>query len=150
MTVGQRIMQKRKELGLSQETLGEQLGVSRQAIYKWESDATLPEIENLIALSRIFSVSVDWLLGEEPSSAPKELSEEQLNMVQEIVDRYLTARSACEADSTPWWPEPESTELSPEQLRLAMDQGVLACVVGSAITRPMVITQHYVKALRKD
>lgn len=39
---------------------------------------------------------------------------------------------------------------SPEQLRLAMDQGVLACVVGSAITRPMVITQHYVKALRKD
>ena len=48
MTVGQRIAQKRKELGLSQETLGEQLGVSRQAIYKWESDATLPEIEKLI------------------------------------------------------------------------------------------------------
>ena len=39
---------------------------------------------------------------------------------------------------------------SPEQLRQAMDQGVLACVVGSAITRPMKITQHYVKALRKD
>lgn len=39
---------------------------------------------------------------------------------------------------------------SPEQLRLAMDQGVHACVVGSAITRPMIITQHYVKALRKD
>ena len=36
---------------------------------------------------------------------------------------------------------------SPEQLRQAMDQGVLACVVGSAITRPMKITQHYVKAL---
>lgn len=38
---------------------------------------------------------------------------------------------------------------SPEQLRLAMDQGVLACVVGSAITRPLKITQHYVKALKK-
>lgn len=38
---------------------------------------------------------------------------------------------------------------SPEQLRQAMDQGVLACVVGSAITRPMKITQHYVKALKK-
>ena len=36
---------------------------------------------------------------------------------------------------------------SPEQLRQAMDQGVLSCVVGSAITRPMKITQHYVKAL---
>ena len=119
MTVGQRIMQKRKELGLSQETLGEQLGVSRQAIYKWESDATLPEIENLIALSRIFSVSVGWLLGEEENcSASKDLSEEQLLMVQEIVDRYLSARSQQETDSAPWWPEPESTDLSPEQLRL--------------------------------
>lgn len=39
---------------------------------------------------------------------------------------------------------------SPEQLRTAMDQGVLACVVGSAITRPMKITQHYVNALRKE
>ncbi len=43
MTVGQRIAQKRKELGLSQEGLGARLGVSRQAIYKWESDAALPE-----------------------------------------------------------------------------------------------------------
>ena len=42
MTVGQRIAQKRKELDLSQEGLGERLGVSRQAIYKWESDAALP------------------------------------------------------------------------------------------------------------
>lgn len=118
MTVGQRIAQKRKELGLSQETLGEQLGVSRQAIYKWESDATLPEIEKLIALSRIFGVSVGWLLGEEKDSAPKELSEEQLLMVQEIVDRYLAARSESEAGSAAWWPEPESSELSPEQRRL--------------------------------
>ena len=39
---------------------------------------------------------------------------------------------------------------SPEQLRTAMDQGVLACVVGSAITRPMKITQRYVNALRKE
>ena len=119
MTVGQRIAQKRKELGLSQETLGEQLGVSRQAIYKWESDATLPEIEKLIALSRNFSVSVGWLLGEEEEpSASKELSEEQLLMVQEIVDRYLAARAEHETDSTAWWPKPESPELSREQLRL--------------------------------
>lgn len=95
MTVGQRIAQKRKELGLSQEGLGEQLGVSRQAIYKWESDAALPEIDKLITLSRIFSVSVGWLLGEEEPSAAgadRELTEEQLRMVQEIVDRYLAAQ----------------------------------------------------------
>ena len=67
MTIGQRIAQKRKELGLSQEGLGDQLGVSRQSIYKWESDSALPEIDKLIALSRLFGVSVGWLLGvEEP------------------------------------------------------------------------------------
>ena len=65
MTLGQRVAQKRKELGLSQEGLGEQLGVSRQAIYKWESDASLPEIDKLVTLSRIFSVPVGWLLGVE-------------------------------------------------------------------------------------
>ena len=56
MTMGQRIAQKRKEQGLSQEGLGEQLGVSRQAIYKWESGAAVPEIDKLIALSRLFGV----------------------------------------------------------------------------------------------
>ena len=45
MTVGQRIAQKRKELGLSQEALGDKLGVSRQSIYKWESGSALPEVE---------------------------------------------------------------------------------------------------------
>lgn len=99
MTSGQRIAQKRKELGLSQEGLGEQLGVSRQAIYKWESDASLPEIDKLVALSRIFSVSVGWLLGVEEGAPPQredsgELTETQLRMVQEIVDRYLAAQPA--------------------------------------------------------
>lgn len=94
MTVGQRIAQKRKELGLSQEALGEQLGVSRQSIYKWESDTVLPEVEKLIALSRMFSVSVGWLLGEEDAETGEEgpapeLTDTQLAMVKEIVDQYL-------------------------------------------------------------
>lgn len=98
MSIGQRIAQKRKEQGLSQEALGEQLGVSRQSIYKWESDSALPEIEKLIALSQLFRVSVGWLLGAEEAAAPVqeepsgELTESQLNMVQEIVDRYLAAQ----------------------------------------------------------
>ena len=65
MTTGQRIAAKRKELELSQETLGETLGVSRQSIYKWESDTSLPDIDKLVALSRLFDVSVGWLLGVE-------------------------------------------------------------------------------------
>ena len=93
MTTGQRIALKRKEHGLSQESLGEKLGVSRQSIYKWESDSALPEIDKLVALSRLFGVTVGWLLGVEesaPEAAPaaEELTERQLNMVEEIVSRY--------------------------------------------------------------
>ena len=93
MTIGQRIAQKRKELGLSQEALGERLGVSRQAIYKWESDSALPEIEKLIALSRLFGISIGALLGVEEETAPAEetgeLTETQLRMVEEITRRYI-------------------------------------------------------------
>ena len=70
MTIGQRIAQKRKELALSQEALGDQLGVSRQSIYKWESDTALPEIDKLIALSRLYGVSVGCLLGVEDLPEP--------------------------------------------------------------------------------
>ena len=73
MTIGQRIAHKRKQLSLSQEALGETLGVSRQSIYKWESDTALPEVDKLISLSRLFGVSVGWLLGvEEEASAQAE------------------------------------------------------------------------------
>ena len=92
MTIGQRIAQNRKNLGLSQEALGERLGVSRQSIYKWESDAALPEVEKLIALSRLFGISVGALLGVEETSAPEEcgeLTDTQLKMVEEIVSRYI-------------------------------------------------------------
>ena len=90
LTVGQRIAQRRKMLGLSQEALGERTGVSRQAISKWESDAAVPEIDKLIALSRLFGVSVGWLLGveEQPEKQGDELTEAQLKMVEEIVKRY--------------------------------------------------------------
>lgn len=90
MTTGRRVAQKRKELGISQEALGERLGVSRQSIYKWESDSALPEVEKLVALSRLFGVSVGWLLGVEEAPAPggAELTEAQVNMVEEIAARY--------------------------------------------------------------
>ena len=115
MSVGQRIAQKRKERGLSQEALGEALGVSRQSVYKWESDSTLPEIDKLIALSRLFGVTIGWLLGVEESAEPREgdpappteageaeLTETQLKMVEEIVDRYLEARQPPKKRRWPW------------------------------------------------
>ena len=89
MTIGQRIAERRKLLGISQENLGERMGVSRQAISKWEADAAIPEIDKLIALSKLFDVSVGWLLGTEDTAKPgAALSEEQLIMMERIVQKY--------------------------------------------------------------
>ena len=63
MSLGERIQQLRKSRGLSQEQLADSLNVSRQAISKWETDQSSPEIENILALSRVFSISTDELLG---------------------------------------------------------------------------------------
>lgn len=65
MTLGQRLQKARKESGLSQEELAEQLGVSRQAVSKWENDSGYPEMEKMIRLSQIYQVSLDYLVGNE-------------------------------------------------------------------------------------
>lgn len=87
-TLGLRIQAGRKAAGLSQEALGERLGVSRQAVSKWESDAAIPELENLIAMSRMFGVSVGVLLGVEEAEASVSLSEQELQAAQTIAEKY--------------------------------------------------------------
>lgn len=90
LTLGQRISARRKLLNLSQEALAEQLGVSRQAVSKWEADGSIPEIDKLIALSKLFEVSMEWLLGvqTEQSNENEELNEKQLLMIEQIASRY--------------------------------------------------------------
>lgn len=65
MTFGEKIQKLRKEKGLSQEELSYQLEVSRQAISKWENDNGYPETEKIVRMSKIFNVSLDYLLAEE-------------------------------------------------------------------------------------
>lgn len=67
MNLGEKIVKLRKERGLSQETLAQQVGTTRQAISKWENNQGFPETEKLLSLSNIFGVSVDYLLKEERS-----------------------------------------------------------------------------------
>jgi len=64
-TVGKRIAEQRKKLGLTQEALAEQLNVSAQAVSKWENGRNLPDIENLIALSEVLKIPYASLVGEE-------------------------------------------------------------------------------------
>ena len=62
MEIGTKIKELRTERGLSQERMAEQLCVSRQAVTKWETGAGTPDVENLIAISRLFGISTDELL----------------------------------------------------------------------------------------
>lgn len=67
MDMGSRIQGLRKQQGLSQEALADRLGVTRQAIGKWESGGSAPSIDNLLELASILNTSVDYLLtGREP------------------------------------------------------------------------------------
>ena len=61
MELYEKLYELRRASGMSQEELAEKLGVSRQAVSKWESGATQPELQKLIELSRLYSVSVDEL-----------------------------------------------------------------------------------------
>ena len=66
MTIGEKIALRRRTAGLSQEALAAQLGVSRQAVSRWETDESLPDTEKISQLCRIFGVSADDLLLDKP------------------------------------------------------------------------------------
>ncbi len=65
MAFAEKLKSIRKQAGMSQEQLAEKLGVSRQAVTKWETDAGIPDIENIMAISALFDISIDELLSNE-------------------------------------------------------------------------------------
>ena len=72
MDISERLQELRKKEGYSQEQVAEMLGLSRQAISKWESGQGKPEIDNIIKLTEIYHVSADYiLLGTEKVSDRK-------------------------------------------------------------------------------
>ena len=67
MNLSDRIQYLRKARGISQEGLADQLGVSRQAVSKWESEQSMPDLDKIISMSDYFEVTTDYLLkGVEP------------------------------------------------------------------------------------
>lgn len=67
MTFAEKLKELRKQSGISQEKLAEKLGVSRQAVTKWERDLGVPDIDNIMAISKLFDVSMDELFSNERS-----------------------------------------------------------------------------------
>ena len=100
MTLGQRIQELRKQAGLTQEQLAERLGVTRQAVSKWESDNGVPELDTLIAMSRLFHVTMGQLLGVEEAQRADGCGDEgprrseagpEEERVEAILRRYVEA-----------------------------------------------------------
>ena len=77
MNMADRIQYLRKAKGLSQEDLADRVGVSRQAVSKWESEQSTPDLEKIIILSDIFGVTTDYILkGIEPTGKDADNSKE--------------------------------------------------------------------------
>lgn len=90
MTLGQKLQKGRKESGLSQEELAEQLGVSRQAVSRWENDNGYPEMEKMIRLSQIYHVSLDYLAGNEQGQFHENMTHNGWYVSIELAKSFLT------------------------------------------------------------
>lgn len=84
MILADKIIELRKKNGLSQEELGEKLGVSRQAVSKWESIQAIPDITKIIKMADLFGVTTDYLLKDEMDTILKEDADKS------IVDNDVT------------------------------------------------------------
>ncbi|PET97708.1 transcriptional regulator [Bacillus cereus] len=62
MSLGQQLKKLRESKGFSQEDVAKKIGITRQAVYKWENDKSCPDIENLILLSEMYNVTLDELI----------------------------------------------------------------------------------------
>lgn len=92
MSLSKKIYELRKAGNLSQEQLAEKVNVSRQSISKWESGETIPEIDRVIELSKIFNVSTDYLLlsseVEKLTNRTEQVEKEQENLKMEVAKQH--------------------------------------------------------------
>ena len=93
MTLANRIQTLRKQNGMSQEALAEKLGVTRQAVSKWESEQSVPDMENIIAISDLFEVSTDYLLKGKEQEITSGKSELKIDLKNEIPDLIIFVSS---------------------------------------------------------
>lgn len=89
--LSERIYQFRRKNGLSQEQLAERIGVSRQAISKWESGTSTPELEKLFALSECFNITLDELVKDE--AANQETSETPQKSEKDAVSKTVEMKA---------------------------------------------------------
>ena len=92
MILANKITEERKKNGWSQEELANQLGVSRQAVSKWESASSVPDLQRVLELSKLFGVTTDYLLKDE--IGPEPVAERMVYSGEEL-RKVFHGRSQC-------------------------------------------------------
>ena len=93
MALGKNILEARKKSGLSQEQLGDKVGVTRQTVSNWELEETTPNPEQLKSLSKVLNVSVDDLIDNDIQNvvlSKVKLTEKQTKSIKKILKGILT------------------------------------------------------------
>lgn len=103
-----RLSELRRAKGLSQNQLADTIHVCRQSISDWERGVSRPTRENLVLLSELYGVSVDYLLEREPQTPPEEVTQPQMEETEPLTPET----EGAEVQIPPT--EPEETEPSPE------------------------------------
>lgn len=99
MTIADRIQSLRKSKGMSQEELADAVGVSRQAVSKWESEQATPDLDKVVIMSDIFEVTTDYLLkGIEPVKM-----DDHKTMADVIDQKVLTKKNGKRAKTIIKW-----------------------------------------------
>ena len=99
MTIADRIQSLRKAKGMSQEELADRVGVSRQAVSKWESEQATPDLDKVVIMSDIFEVTTDYLLkGIEPVK-----TDDHKTMADVLDQKILTEKNSKRAKTAVKW-----------------------------------------------
>lgn len=87
MTIGQKLAEKRKKYGMTQDEVAERLGVTPQAVSKWETGASCPDITLLPKLAKLYGTTTDELLSEESTPEVVVVPEEKRKSIDEMILR---------------------------------------------------------------
>lgn len=99
MTIADRIQSLRKQKGMSQEELADKIGVSRQAVSKWESEQSTPDLDKVVIMSELFEVTTDYLLkGIEPVAV-----NDHKTMADVVDEKILNEKNGRRAKSILKW-----------------------------------------------
>jgi len=134
MKLAEKIYQERRKLGLSQEQFAEQMDISRQAVSKWESGQSMPDLDKIVVMSQIFGVSTDYLLKEE-ETIPEEVvggveSDSYRELDEEVTMKYEENPEMLKELSVEEIHSYKNTYISSTK-HIAL--GVFLCILGAAL-----------------